>query len=464
MSLVFTITTPTPTKKKSFIFKYIAPSCMENKKKILFFCSADHALTHAVILSLAPLLLAIKEEFNFSYSVSFGFAALNIFIYGTGGIPAGYLSDRVGPLKAILLGIIIVIISCFALAFSFGATQFVIFIFLLGLGSSFYHPPGITAISNSYTERRGRAMGFHGLIGNLGQFGSPFLAGVVGALFGWRANYLVWGVSFVLLGLFLLYLMWTKADADILALVRAEKEQNERKEEGIPPHSKTTRSSFFFIKRETLELILKPMVLFILLLSIFRGWYYRGVLYILPFYVEDFFHLSPNAATALGGTFVTFALISGGIGNYVGGHMKDRHGSVYPLVLFTFISLISTLLIVFNPFTLGEREITFNGENYVLTFNAFVIGVFLFGFGYFGGQAPLNTFIAEMVSSEKRGRLFGISFFTRFGLSSLAMLMVGVAADSSLFLALSLNLLFILLALATILGIKLYAKKQRIIA
>ena len=436
---------------------------MENKKKILFFCSADHALTHAVILSLAPLLPAIKEEFNFSYSVSFAFAALNIFIYGTGGIPAGYLSDRVGPLKTILMGIAIVIISSFALAFSSGATQFVLFIFLLGLGSSFYHPPGMTAVSNSFTERRGRALGFHGLIGNLGQFGSPFLAGVVGALFGWRANYLVWGASFIFLGLALLYLMWTKADADILALVCAEKGKNEKEEKYTPQHPETTRGSRFFIKRETLELILKPMVLFILVLSIFRGWYYRGVLYILPFYVEDFFHLTPDAATALGGTFVTFALITGGLGNYVGGHMKDRHGSVYPLILFTLVSLLSTLLIVLNPFTLGERELTFNGEDYVLTFNAFVIGVFLFGFAYFGGQAPLNSFIAEMVSSEKRGRLFGISFFTRFGLSAIAMLMVGVAADSSLFLALSLNLLFILLALATILGIKVYAKKQKII-
>jgi len=435
---------------------------MENRKKILFFCSADHALTHGVILSLAPLLPAIKEEFGFSYSVSFAFAALNIFIYGTGGIPAGYLSDRVGPFKTILLGIIIVILSSFALALSSGASQFVVFIFLLGLGSSFYHPPGITAISNSYTERRGWAMGTHGLIGNVGQFSSPLFAGVVGALFGWRANYLFWGVSFVLLGLLLLYLMKTRADAEILAQLDTVLVKKRETRTSTGPGT-ASRGSRFFIRKETLELILKPLVFLILILTVFRGWFYRGVVYVLPFYVEDFYHLSPEAASALGGTFVTFALVSGGLGNYVGGHMKDRHGSIYPLLLFTMISLFSTLLIVLNPFTLGEAEVSFNGEDYMLTFNAFVIGVFLFGFGYFGGQAPLNTFIAELVSSEKRGRLFGISFFTRFGLSSLAMLMVGVAADYSLFLAISLNLVFILLALGTIITIKHWARRENII-
>ena len=424
---------------------------MEDKKKILLFCSADHALTHAVILSLAPLLPAIKEEFNFSYTLSFGFAALNIFIYGTGGIPAGYLSDRVGPFRTLLLGIFVVVLSCFALAFSFSPIQFMLFIFILGLGSSFYHPPGITAISNSYTEGRGKALGIHGLLGNLGQFGSPIFAGVVGALFGWRANYLIWGFAFVLLGIFLLYLILKGVDEKTQLLFTAKW--------GSDRSSSTI--NFFKLKKETLQLLLTPMVLSVLFLTIFRGWYYRGTLYIIPFYIEEIYNLTRNEATALGGTFITFALVAGGIGNYVGGHIKDRKGAFYPLLIFTLISLLSLLLIVFNPFTLGGASLTLFGKEYILVFNGFIFGIFLFGFGFFGCQAPLNAFIAELVTSEKRGRLFGITFFTRFGLSAIAMLMVGVAAEHSLSLAISLNLLFVVLALATV-GIMIFYAKNTV--
>ncbi len=427
---------------------------MENRKKILYFCSADHALTHAVILSLAPLLPAIKDEFDFSYSVSFFFAALNVFVYGTGGIPAGWLSDKIGPLKTLLAGIALVCFSSFALAVSPGPVWFVVFIFLLGLGSSFYHPPGLTAISNSFNEGRGRAMGTHGLIGNVGQFSAPLVAGLIAAVFGWRVNYLIWGVAFILLGLALLYLMASKADAEITTHLQEAKSSVGEPETGVRKEKRT------FINRETLDLVLRPLVFIILVLSIFRGWYYRGVLYLLPFYVEDVYSLSTDSAAALGGTFLTFALISGGLGNYTGGRLKDSHGTIFPLLLFTSISLVSMLLMLFNPFTIGEADMSFMGEDYHPVLNAFVLGIFLFGFGFFGCQAPLNALIAEMVSAEKRGLLFGISFFTRFGLSALAMIMVGVAAELSLLVALSLNLAFILLALGTTLFLRKRAQKD----
>ncbi|MFO7991330.1 MAG: hypothetical protein R6U61_03430 [Thermoplasmata archaeon] len=63
-------------------------------------------------------------------------------------------------------------------------------------------------------------------------------------------------------------------------------------------------------------------------------------------------------------------------------------------------------------------------------FGPFLIGVVLFGFAFFGAQPAVNSIIAEYTPERIRGAFYGITFFTRFGLSSLAMIMVGFTAEN----------------------------------
>lgn len=65
-----------------------------------------------------------------------------------------------------------------------------------------------------------------------------------------------------------------------------------------------------------------------------------------------------------------------------------------------------------------------------IMFGPFLIGVVLFGFAFFGAQPAVNSIIAEYTPERIRGAFYGITFFTRFGLSSLAMIMVGFTAEN----------------------------------
>lgn len=60
----------------------------------------------------------------------------------------------------------------------------------------------------------------------------------------------------------------------------------------------------------------------------------------------------------------------------------------------------------------------------------FLIGVILFGFAFFGAQLVVDSIVAEYTPENIRGGFYGISFFTRFGLSSLATIMAGFTAEN----------------------------------
>jgi MFS family permease len=165
------------------------------QKMLLYFSSAAHAYTHIVILAIVPLLPLIQDAgsgFNLAWRDSFLLAAFTLFLFGLGAVPMGYVSDRVGPLKVILAGLVVIIISITMIVTAENVYVFSFALLLLGFGSSFYHPAGLSLVSQVYTEQRGLPMGIHGFLGNLGELSTPLLSGLIGAQFGWRWAYSMW--------------------------------------------------------------------------------------------------------------------------------------------------------------------------------------------------------------------------------------------------------------------------------
>ena len=91
----------------------------------------------------------------------------------------GVMSDRRDPSRFLPIGILIVGVSCFLVAAATSFWALLLFVSLLRVGASFYHPVGMSWIGRSFPPReRGRSLGFRSALGYLGEDrGQPTGAG-----------------------------------------------------------------------------------------------------------------------------------------------------------------------------------------------------------------------------------------------------------------------------------------------
>ena len=70
--------------------------------------------------------------------------------------------------------------------------------FIYGLGETTFHAQSTNYITSAYTENKGRAMGFHGLGGSIGNFAAPITAALFIAAFNWRQAALLLAVPAII--------------------------------------------------------------------------------------------------------------------------------------------------------------------------------------------------------------------------------------------------------------------------
>ena len=165
--------------------------------------------THHVITAIAaPLLPLIRSNFALSYTQSGLLLSAFTVSYGLGHLPAGGLSDRIGAVVMIFIGIAGVAVAgvLFGLAPTFPllvATNA-----LMGLSGSGYHPAASLLISRvAKPEQRGSALGVHVIGGSASYFLAPLLAGGIAVALGWRGTYIALSIPTLLLGLALVFLL-----------------------------------------------------------------------------------------------------------------------------------------------------------------------------------------------------------------------------------------------------------------
>lgn len=141
-----------------------------------------------------PILLPyFSEEFGLSLTMA-GFLITVIWLaYAVGQVPGGIFADRYGERKVLTASVLLVIISIILVLLA--PTTFVLFgaTMVFGLGLSQYPIARITAISNLYPERIGRALGITMASGDIGQTVFPPIASVLAVVVAWQL-----GLAFVL--------------------------------------------------------------------------------------------------------------------------------------------------------------------------------------------------------------------------------------------------------------------------
>jgi MFS family permease len=140
--------------------------------------------------------------------------------------------------------------------------------------------------------------------------------------------------------------------------------------------------------------------------------------------------------------------IAGSIGQLIGGGLTDKYGFKKPMLLFGILAFVGLLFMIENWFT-----VDIGGAGSAISFNSILLGVLIFGFAFFAGQPIVNALIAEITPERIRGSFYGFTFFTRFGLSAMALAFIAVFAAEQMLIAFYLIMIFTFISIFVIFAI-----------
>jgi MFS family permease len=390
------------------------------RNRHLAFLGAAHSLNHSLFVIASPLLTLIMANLAVTKTEIGLVSMIASFIYGAGALVGGPLGDKIGEAKTITIFLALSGLSTLIMIAAGWATS--IYIYALALISmavwaSFYHATANSLISKSFKGRVSEAMGLHGVGGTLGTVLTPTIAWFIGATFGWPWAFVTFGMLCVILAFFFA--------------------KNFGKSE-----KRTTNSG-------TIIDALKIRELWILLIfNVAIGLFMKGVELYFPTYVSDNkligLGLTQDERGMLASIAYTLVLAVGVPAQWIGGKTADKFGSKKVLIATSTgvcLSLLSILL-----FPVGIIGI--------------VLFIILYGLSFYAHQPALNSLTGFCCPQNQRGAVYGIFFFTSFGIGSLSQSIAGYVADNYGGLNTAFYMLTIFALAALLLAFKLPEKKE----
>mgnify|MGYP002153768331 CR=1 FL=1 len=351
------------------------------KNNHLALLGAAHSLNHSLFVIAPPLLTLIMASLSVSKSEIGLVSMIASLIYGVGALVGGPLGERIGEAKTITICLAFSGVSTFIMLAA-GATRtiyvYALALVLMAAWASLYHPTANSLISKAFKGRVSEAMGLHGVGGTIGVVLTPTIAWFIGAAFGWPLAFVSFGILCILFA---------------LLFVRSFGEAEKRSENG-----------------GTILDALKIRELWILLVfNVAIGLFMKGVELFFPTYLEENRMIDPMWASIA----YTLVLAAGVPAQWVGGKAADKVGSKKVLIATSAgvcVSLVSLLL--FPVYIVG-----------------IIFFIILYGVSFYAHQPALNSLTGFLSPQNQRGAVYGIFFFTSFGIGSLSQFMAGYVAD-----------------------------------
>ena len=149
--------------------------------------SLGHGLTHWYPATFYLLLPIIGKELGLSYTEIGLIMSVQYAVGAVTNIPGGILVDAVGY-KGRLMAISLFWIGVpyFLMAFTSSYWMLLACMMLIGVGNNLWHPAAISTLGQRFPQRKGLALSFHGMGGNLGEALAPLLVGALLAIYSWR--------------------------------------------------------------------------------------------------------------------------------------------------------------------------------------------------------------------------------------------------------------------------------------
>jgi MFS family permease len=359
------------------------------ENKVVFIATSAHMLTHAYMMIFPTVLVLIAND---PYMGIKGYFKLGVIgtacygLFGIGAIPSGILADKYGSQRMLAICVFASALASLLVGLSFSIYLFVASMFFLGSAASIYHPAGLSFISRN-VKKRGKAMGYHGVGGNMGLALGPLLSGAVAALWGWRSAFILFGIFGLMLGVMVIKL-------------RLEHEIKTRKQEYNRSVGRARLSSI-------------PLVLLLIYInSMLYGLCYRGsMMYFPKLFLHNIHFALDDVARA--GSLVAMVTTAGMVGQLLGGILCDRlkRAEYAYLLVFVFSTPLFFAIWLLKDWGLFAASL-------------------LFAPFFFAWQPIQNTLIAKYAVQSAHGLSYGVNFLLIMGVGSLAASMGGYVTDN----------------------------------
>lgn len=379
-----------------------------SEQRVIWLTSCSHFMTHGFMTLFSAVMVVIAGESSMSFMDIGMIASVGYFLYGLGGFPAGYLADRYGSKRVLTLGVFGMSISSVLVGLSIEVWTFAIAYAFLGLFASIHHPAGLSLIARQVRERKGKAMGVHGVLGNLGLFLTPMVgAGCIWLFNSWRASYLLYGV----VGLVFSTIMHRskvpgERDLSFRALLGGQP---------LSPAGAGSGAETVAVQPGADVFRYMPIALLLLFLgSTLSGFIFRGSLTFFPVLLrqEIQYIVNHDQPVVQAGYLTTYILSLGLIGAWFGGYINDKikWPELFPPAVFAAVTPIFYLISKYSD-------------------NKLIIMSCLFSLIYYTWQPCQNYLIAKYTRKASHGMGFGVNFFLLFGIGSIATSVGGYVTD-----------------------------------
>lgn len=163
-------------------------SPLRHDAQVIGFVGVAHGFSHFFQLMLPPLFPMLKGEFETGYAELGLVMAVFYAVSGLMQTVAGFLVDRWGAHRILVLGLGCAAIGAMSYAIAPSYPFLIVGAVIGGLGNSVFHPGDLALLNAKVsTPRLGYAFSVHGIGGNLGWAAAPvFMAALTAATGSWR--------------------------------------------------------------------------------------------------------------------------------------------------------------------------------------------------------------------------------------------------------------------------------------
>ena len=252
-----------------------------SSNRILYLVSLNHATNDGSVYLLSSLFPIVLALFNISVFQVGIIVALGYFVNILFQPVVGHYSEGRDPGRLLAIGISIVTVSVISFVFATGFLSLLASVILLRLGSSFFHPVGISTISKSYGgPRLQKSMGFQSAFGNIGVLLVFLISAPLYLAVGWRATFIVFAI-------------WTLADV-VLTLTFLRGRYPAASDDPQTPSSSKPQTK-------------RTIPLFFVLAAFISGGSYAVILNFANIFLGTRAHLDVSQANLIVSAFIAFA-------------------------------------------------------------------------------------------------------------------------------------------------------------
>ena len=167
--------------------------------------NVGHAIDHMLLLVFATAVGAIAIDFGFArWEDLMPYSVGAFFMFGVGSIVSGRLGDLWGRRSMMIIFFVGIGASALLVALMQTPVQLAAALTVLGAFSSIYHPVGIPMLVQG-ARNPGLTIGINGLAGNLGIAVAAIATGFLVKLIGWRAAFILPGLVSIACGILFVF-------------------------------------------------------------------------------------------------------------------------------------------------------------------------------------------------------------------------------------------------------------------